>query len=398
MPTGLGTPFLIVVLVFAACGELRAQTVPSAADHPIVAEARALHGSGERAASDRAVEILEELLRTSPDDTVAAFALGDMHIERGVRYTLGAPAFVAAAEIAHQLMPLDPARGYELLGRSYMWRGEHSFALSAFEEGIRRVPDDAPLHGHLSWRHFQTGEHHRGIPAAQAAIRLDPMSGLGQEIYGFSLFHIERPDGADKAFAISIEVGEASEGYGGFHLLTLLRGDDAAAIAYGERLLAERPDWPWSFAFAGHAHYFAGNNEEATRLLEEAIRRNPDLGVQYTGRSATTPLAYLYLKQGRREEAAALLDHAQRRADRRLYFGFEPWNSYYQFAGIALMRGDRENALRWLQTALVGGMPGPVLIERDPIYAELRGDPRFEEIVERLRVRRDEIQQRLGLR
>jgi hypothetical protein len=122
MPTGLGTLFLIVVLVLAAGGELRAQTVPSAADHPIVAEARALHGSGERAASDRAVAILEELLRTSSDETAAAFALGNMHIERGVRYTLGPPAFVAAAEIAHQLMPLDPARGYELLGRSLLMR------------------------------------------------------------------------------------------------------------------------------------------------------------------------------------------------------------------------------------------------------------------------------------
>jgi hypothetical protein len=37
------------------------------------------------------------------------------------------------------------------------------------------------------------------------------------------------------------------------------------------------------------------------------------------------------------------------------------------------------------------------LIERDPIYAEIRGDPRFEEIVSRLRARRDEIRQRLGL-
>jgi tetratricopeptide (TPR) repeat protein len=279
-----------------------------------------------------------------------------------------------------------------------MWRGEHSFALAAFEEGIGRVPDDAALRGHLSWRYFQTGEHHRGIPAAQAAIQLDPAQGLGQEIVGFSLFQIGRADGADEAFTNSIAVEAGSEGYGGLHLLTLLRGDDAAAIAFGDRLIAERPDWPSSYAFAGHAHYFAGNDEEAIRLLEEAIRRNPDLGVQYTGRSATTPLAYLYLKQGRSEEAAQLLEHAERVADRRLYFGFEPWNSYYQYAGIALMRGERESAVRWLQTALIGGMPGPALIQRDPIYAELQGEPRFEEIVERLRARRDEIQQRLGLR
>jgi tetratricopeptide (TPR) repeat protein len=229
-------------------------------------------------------------------------------------------------------------------------------------------------------------------------MRLDAASSLAQEIYGFSMFHIDRPDGlAERAFRLSIALTEASEGHGGLHLLALSRGDDSAAIAYANWLLEERPEWPNSYAFAGHIHYFAGNDDEAIRYLEEAIRRNSNVGVQYTGRSATTPLAYLYLKQGREEEAAALLEHALSRADRRMYFGFEPWNSYYQYAGIALMRGNREEALRWLQTALIGGMPGPVLIERDPIYAELRGDPQFEEIVSRLRSRRDEIWYRLGL-
>jgi tetratricopeptide (TPR) repeat protein len=371
-----------------------AQAPPSA---QIVERARGLHGSGERESSDRAVSLLEEHVRHAPGDGPALYALGDIHLDRGVRYRLGPPAFMAAEEVAHRLIPMDPARGHELLGRSYMWRGEHSFALTAFEQGIERVPGDAEIRAHLAWRHFQTGEHHRGIPTALAAIRLDSTSSLAQEVYGFSLFHIDRPDLADDAFHISIAVDEASEGYGGLHLLALSRGDDAAAIAYADWLLEERPDWPASYAFAGHIHYFAGNDREAIRYLEEAVRRSPDVGVQYTGRSATTPLAYLYLKQGRGDEAGPLLEHALSRADRRMYFGFEPWNSYYQFAGLSLMRGNRAEALRWLQTALVGGMPGPVLIERDPIFTALRGDPQFEEIVGRLRARRDEIWRRLGL-
>jgi hypothetical protein len=42
-------------------------------------------------------------------------------------------------------------------------------------------------------------------------------------------------------------------------------------------------------------------------------------------------------------------------------------------------------------------MPGPVLVESDPIFTELREDPEFQEIVESLRARRDEIRRRLGL-
>jgi tetratricopeptide (TPR) repeat protein len=392
---------MVRILTLLLAAGLAAACAPAspgrAAPTTAVAEARALHRSGESGSSERAIARLEEHLRDHPADAMALYALGEIHLERGVRHTLGPPAFLAAADVARRLIPLSPARGYELLGRSYMWQGEHSFALLAFEEGIERAPDDAELRAHLSWRHFQTGEHHRGIPAARDAIALDRTSSLAQEIYGFSLFHIDRPDGADAAFDISIAVDEETEGYGGHHLLSLSRGDLTAAIAYAERLVARRPDWAPAYAYAGHAHYFAGNDHQAIRYLEEAIRRNPNVGVQYTGRSATTPLAFLYLKQGRHEEAAPLLEHALGRADRRLYLGFEPWNSYYQFAGVSLMRGDQEAALRWLQTALIGGMPGPVLIERDPIYAELRDDPQFQEIVARLRARRDEIQRRVGL-
>jgi tetratricopeptide (TPR) repeat protein len=388
---------LVMVLLVAGAGQLMAEEVPSAADRHLVAEAQALHSSGERESSDRAVALLEEFLRTFPHDTAALYALGDVQIERGWRYTLW-PAFESAAEVAHQLVPLDAARGYELLARSYRWRGEHSFALDAFERGLELAPEDVELRAHLAWRHFQTGEHDRGIAEAQKALRVDANSVLALEIYGFSLFHIDVLDPAPAVFERALAVDSTSEGHGGLHLVSLARGNYEAAVALAEHILAEHPEWPQTYAFLGHAHYFAGNDDEAIGYLEEARRRNPDVGVQYTGRSASTPLAYLYLKQGRHDEAAAQLAHAISRADRRMYFGFEPWNSYYQFAGIALLRGDRDGALRWLQTALIGGMPGPVLIERDPIYAELRGDPQFEEIVHRLRSRRDEIQERLGLR
>jgi tetratricopeptide (TPR) repeat protein len=371
---------------------------PAGGDVPSVAEARSLHDTGDREASDHAIAHLEELLRASPHDASALFALGEIHLGRAIRFTLGRTELEIAADIGRRLSPLDPARGHELLGRAYRWMGEHSFALEAFAAGLELAPDDAQLRAELAWRHFQTGEHHLGIEEAQRVLAIDPDSVLALEVYGFSLFHLEvnGPD-VDAVFEHALAVDAASEGFGGLHLLSLSRADDEAAIAVAERILAERPEWPSAHAFAGHAHYFAGNDEAAIAHLEEAIRLDPDVGVQYTGRAASNPLAYLYLKRGRADEAAGLIEHAEARADRRMYFGFEPWNSYYQYAGIALLRGNRDDALRWLQTALIGGMPGPVLLARDPIYAALRGDARFEEILSRLQARRDEIRRRLGL-
>jgi len=41
-------------------------------------------------------------------------------------------------------------------------------------------------------------------------------------------------------------------------------------------------------------------------------------------------------------------------------------------------------------------MPGPVLIETDPLFDDLRGDTAFEEILMRLRWRVRELQARLN--
>ena len=45
-------------------------------------------------------------------------------------------------------------------------------------------------------------------------------------------------------------------------------------------MLAQDPAWAIAHAFTGHAHYFAGKDDAAIRYLEEAIRLNPNIGVQ----------------------------------------------------------------------------------------------------------------------
>jgi hypothetical protein len=91
-----------------------------------------------------------------------------------------------------------------------------------------------------------------------------------------------------------------------------------------------------------------------------------------------------------------LLARAYAHADGMMARGQEPWNAFYQYAALALLEGYRERALRWLRTAHDAGMPGPVLAERDPLLADLREDPEFEEIVQRLRWRAAEMRRRLG--
>jgi tetratricopeptide (TPR) repeat protein len=154
----------------------------------------------------------------------------------------------------------------------------------------------------------------------------------------------------------------------------------------------------WTWARLGEAYLFAGNHAEAARLFAGALARDSASKNSYTWRSTALPLAFLYRNTGREDEIPLLIARSYAHADSLIARGQEPWSAYYQHAALALIEDDREGALRWLRAAYEAGMPGPVLIETDPLLAELRGDPKFEETVERLRSRVVEIRIRLGLK
>ncbi len=183
-------------------------------------------------------------------------------------------------------------------------------------------------------------------------------------------------------------------------MIRLSKRDFAGAIAYTDsvRQIVPEKAWAWAWARLREAHFFAGHESEAARAFEEALARDSSSTNIYTWKATALPLAYLYLKEGRAEEAVPLIERSYRHADDLMRRGQEPWNAYYQYAALALMKGNRAEALRWLRAAHTAGMPGRVFLESDPLLSDLKGDSAFEEIVHRLRWREEEKQRRLGLR
>lgn len=56
-------------------------------------------------------------------------------------------------------------------------------------------------------------------------------------------------------------------------------------------------------------------------------------------------------------------------------------NRYNNFAILAIARGRKEEAIEWLRQALDQREAGILSLGYDPIFSELRGDPRVQELV-----------------
>jgi tetratricopeptide (TPR) repeat protein len=362
---------------------------------PLVEAAEAASRSLTRAGVDSALVLLRRAVEADPRYEPAVDNLVWMHWFRGTRFGDLPAAYDSAAAHAERLRELNPVRGWYALGRVDWARGEHRFAEDALHRALALDPDYLPAYLYLGNLYFDLGRHAEGVPLQRRAAAADPRSRHARNLLGFSYFHLGLPELAVRPFEEATALQRDQFNLGGQLMIRLMRGDHADAIAYTDSVWRLDPEPAYTWARLGEAHFMAGNAAEAERFYSGALARDSASTNLYTWKSTALPLAYLYVKSGRTAEAGPLIARSYAHAEQLLRIGQEPWNAYYQFAALALLRGDRAGAIRWLRATHLAGMPGPVLIERDPLLADLRGDPEFTEIVRRLEWRAAEQRRRL---
>ncbi|GBD32118.1 hypothetical protein HRbin33_01082 [bacterium HR33] len=363
---------------------------------PLVEEADSIAAASTPESLDRALALLQRALKLDPDFQPALDRLVLFYLTRAEQSGDIPAAYDSAAVYARRMNELDPVRGGYLLGRVYWMRGEHRLAEEAFQSSLAADPTYWPSIHFLGYLYFDLGQHDLGIPLQRRAAAMNPNNRSTRLLYGFSYFHLGLPDLAVQPFEEALALSRDTYTLGGQLALYMIRGDYAGAIAYLDSIWRLEPEAAYTWARLGEAHFMAGNADEAERYLKGALERDPTVTCLYTWKSVALPLAYLYVKSGRAQQAEPLIAHAYAHADQLLNIGQEPWNAYYQYAALALLEGDRGGAIRWLRATHLAGMPAPVLIREDPLLRDLHGDPEFEEIVQRLEWRGAELRRRLG--
>lgn len=116
---------------------------------------------------------------------------------------------------------------------------------------------------------------------------------------------------------------------------------------------------------------FLGNHEETIRMCETAVANTNRLGLPLYA------LGYSLAVAGQTEEAQAILEELQRSAER----SYVP-EVYHALIYTAL--GDHERAFEWLAKALENKDFWIVFFPVDPRFDDLRADPRFDQLAERI--------------
>ena len=132
-------------------------------------------------------------------------------------------------------------------------------------------------------------------------------------------------------------------------------------------LLQLHPDFDGVYSSVGLARLYLGHFAEALQVMHRELND----GYRLAG------LALVYWAMGRRSESDAALNS--------LTDKFASSDAY-GIAAVHAYRGEIDEAFRWLDRAYRGHVYGMLDLKTDPLLRNLRGDPRFQALLNRMRL------------
>ncbi|HET9711842.1 MAG TPA: tetratricopeptide repeat protein, partial [Pyrinomonadaceae bacterium] len=245
--------------------------------------------------------------------------------------------------------------------------------------------------------------------AAERALEIDESSAEAHSSLAFIKFRWDWDRSAtEREFQTAIKLkpayAPAHQWYSSY-LVAVERFDEAIAEAKRTEELE-----PLSFVASSHLgwiYYLAGQNDKAIEQCRKILERDPSsfparryLGLAYEARGMYTEaiaefqtgvklsgsplmlalLGHAYAVSGKTAEAKQVLSDLQQLQGQR-------YVSPYTVAAIHAGLGDQDQAFKWLETAVEERDIWLMNLKVDPVFAKLRSQRKFTDILARIRLR-----------
>jgi TolB-like protein/DNA-binding winged helix-turn-helix (wHTH) protein/Flp pilus assembly protein TadD len=315
--------------------------------------------------------------------------------------------------------PVNPAAYEAYLKGRYYWNKRTAEgitkALDYFQQAINQQPDYglaysglADCSSGLTWHGFAspTEALPRAKAAALKAVEIDPTSGEAHASLALVLSHQRNWAAAESEFKRALQLSpryaNAHHWYGDY-LSVVGRHDEALVEA--KRAFELDPLSPMINTWLGLRYYHARRYSEAIEQGRNILEFDPSfapahllLGLAYvqkglhaqaiselqsaTSLSGDSPLymaqvGVAYAVAGKNAEALGVIDQLQKLATQR-------YVSSYGLAQIYAALGDKQHAMKWLQSAYDEHAVWMQYLKVDPVLDSLRSQARFQDLVRQM--------------
>ena len=291
----------------------------------------------------KSIDYFEQAIAADPNYALAYAGIADAYVWLP-GYTAGAPrdCYPKAKAAATKALQLDDtlAEAHTTLALAiWLYDFDSSQAIREFQRAIELNPNYAIAHQQYGNNTLSAlGRFDDAIVEGKRAVELDPLSLVINTDLGSDYFYARRYDEAIAQLHKTLEMDP------GFYIAHLVlgqvldtKGDRDAAIVECQKARALNDD-PSVLGVLARSYGLSGNKMEAEKILDQLKKLSK-----------------------------------------------ERYVSAYSFALVYLGLGDKEEALRWLEQSYQDRAGSDIgFIRVDPLLDQLRGDPRFEALAEKI--------------
>jgi eukaryotic-like serine/threonine-protein kinase len=304
-----------------------------------------------RADLDSAINHFERATELDPNFALAHSALGSCYVHRVLK-ALGEAHDHDKAEIEfNAALAIDPtlleARMHMIF--IYLTRGQKQKARQEVLKLRDEYPNDVGVHFVRGVVARLDGEYERALRSFDRMVRLNPNE------------RVVASYNRARVFMYQQRYEEA------LHELDL-----------GAEL---EPNHPLIQTIRARVLYYRGEVDEATRILEQVLERNPKM-------DGIRPILAICLSaQGKHELANQQLTPRVKTA------AAADHDIAYWLASAYLLQGRQVKALEWLEKAINLGNENYRWFESDPNWTDLHNDPRFKELMHKMKTSSEKIEE-----
>ena len=277
---------------------------------------------------------------------------------------------------AYALAYVGMARAYMMLGNVWGFRPPKETFPLAKAAITKALEIDSMLgEAHAAAATYNLAYDHNWVEAEREvlrAIELNPNDATAHAEYGTYLQALGRFDEAftQRELASKIEMlSPTIVANVGYPLYYAGRYDEA--IKYYQKAVELDPAFAWGYLWIGQAYLEKGAPEEGLKF----IRRSLEVSDGNVRMLAT--LGYAYAKTGNRAEAEKIVEELRERSRER-------YISPYFIATIYSGLNEKDLAFLWLERAFEERHPYLILMGVEPVFRNIRDDPRFQSLTKRI--------------
>lgn len=289
----------------------------------------------------KAIEEYSAAVESDPGFALAYVGLSDSYVllenytgERSSELLRRARAYASKALEADPMLPEAHASLGLVLHRSWEW----AEAEREYKTAISLKPNYADVRHWHSLLLREVGRFEESLVESKIAEQLDPLSGI------------------------------IITNLAGAHLVL---GDHNSAISVLQKSIALEPDFPWTHCMLALAEASRGNFGSAVEAAETGYKLAPE------SVNAMSIYGFVLARAGKADEARKLLDSL---IERYQASSSQGRNIARIYAGL----GDSDKAFEWLEKDFRSRSAFLPYIRWSPPFEQLRTDPRFDRLLERM--------------